>query len=141
MARHKWTYRALRRDPGMPGIKAWVEWHTQRSNRFGELVGAIEKRPLHHFVQHSPTGFEMGYGGSGPADLARSILIHWFLSYKLSMEEAVEEADARYQDFKWVFVAKERDSLSIRDDEIEAWLGRLSDFEQEESEQPTTKEG
>lgn len=31
--------------------------------------------PLRHHVKHSPTGLEWGYGGSGPADLARSILI------------------------------------------------------------------
>jgi hypothetical protein len=30
--------------------------------------------PLPHVVHHSPTGFEWGYGGSGPADLALSIL-------------------------------------------------------------------
>lgn len=30
-------------------------------------------RPLKHFVHHSPTGFECGYEGSGPADLALSI--------------------------------------------------------------------
>ncbi len=29
---------------------------------------------LHHVVRHSPTGFEWGYLGSGPADLAYSIL-------------------------------------------------------------------
>ena len=28
----------------------------------------------HHHVHHSPTGFEIGYGGSGPADLALNIL-------------------------------------------------------------------
>lgn len=28
---------------------------------------------LPHLVRHSPTGFEWGYAGSGPADLARSI--------------------------------------------------------------------
>ena len=31
-------------------------------------------RPLKHLVRHSPTGFEWGYAGSGPADLARSIV-------------------------------------------------------------------
>lgn len=31
-------------------------------------------RPLPHQVYHSPDGFEWGYTGSGPADLARSIL-------------------------------------------------------------------
>lgn len=30
---------------------------------------------LHHVVRHSPTGFSWGYAGSGPADLARSLLI------------------------------------------------------------------
>lgn len=35
---------------------------------------AHDRRPLEHHVQHSPTGFAWGYGGSGPADLARSIL-------------------------------------------------------------------
>lgn len=30
--------------------------------------------PLEHHVQHSPTGFAWGYGGSGPSELARCIL-------------------------------------------------------------------
>jgi len=32
--------------------------------------------PLPHVVKHSSTGFSWGYGGSGPADLARSLLVH-----------------------------------------------------------------
>lgn len=32
-------------------------------------------RLLTHHVKHSPTGLEWGYGGSGPSDAARSILI------------------------------------------------------------------
>ncbi len=35
-------------------------------------------RPLRHVMYHNPTGFEWGYGGSGPADLALSILAHYF---------------------------------------------------------------
>lgn len=31
--------------------------------------------PLQHHVRHSPTGFNWGYLGSGPADLARCLLI------------------------------------------------------------------
>jgi hypothetical protein len=30
---------------------------------------------LHHVTKHSPTGFSWGFEGSGPADLARSLLI------------------------------------------------------------------
>jgi hypothetical protein len=33
------------------------------------------RRPLRHHVRHSPTGFSWGYGGSGPAELARCVLI------------------------------------------------------------------
>lgn len=36
----------------------------------GQVLGL-----LRHVVRHSPTGMTWGYGGSGPADLARSLLI------------------------------------------------------------------
>lgn len=51
---------------------------------------------LPHICRHSPDGFEWGYGGSGPADLALSILT-----------DAVgpELAEKRYQAFKWAFIA------------------------------------
>src|SRR5204862_6265890 len=34
----------------------------------------VAGEPLKHVVHHSPDGFQWGYGGSGPADLALSIL-------------------------------------------------------------------
>lgn len=34
--------------------------------------------PLRHYPYHSPDGFEWGYNGSGPADLARCILLDHF---------------------------------------------------------------
>ncbi len=36
----------------------------------GRQIGAVR-----HVVRHSPTGLSWGYGGSGPADTARSLLI------------------------------------------------------------------
>jgi hypothetical protein len=36
----------------------------------GETLGV-----LRHVVKHSPTGYTWGYGGSGPADLALSLLV------------------------------------------------------------------
>lgn len=49
--------------------------------------------PLHlDHVQHSPTGFEWGYGGSGPSQLAFSILADFGL--------AIDEVHALYQKFK-----------------------------------------
>lgn len=35
-----------------------------------------ETYPLPHQAKHSPTGMSWGYHGSGPADLARSLLVH-----------------------------------------------------------------
>lgn len=37
--------------------------------------GAEFRVPLEHHKKHSPTGFGWGYGGSGPSDLARCLLI------------------------------------------------------------------
>ena len=56
-------------------------------------------RKLEHQEKHSPDGFEWGYAGSGPADLARSIL--WdFLG------QAPD--DATYQDFKREIIAHQQ---------------------------------
>ncbi len=52
---------------------------------------------LKHEVHHSPDGFSWGYGGSGPADLARSLLAD-HLAYIPS--------PAIYQAFKWEYVAR-----------------------------------
>ena len=38
------------------------------------VVERGERRPLTHYPYHSPDGFEWGYGGSGPADLALALL-------------------------------------------------------------------
>jgi hypothetical protein len=44
----------------------------------GTVVGAksvfVNDKPLRHIEKHSPDGFNWGYGGSGPADLAYAIL-------------------------------------------------------------------
>ena len=36
--------------------------------------GGLTRQELVHVVRHSPTGFEWGYEGSGPLDLAYAIL-------------------------------------------------------------------
>lgn len=36
--------------------------------------GVVYTNVPHHVVHHSPSGFEWGYGGSGPADLALCLL-------------------------------------------------------------------
>lgn len=55
--------------------------------------------PRHDLRNHSPTGYEWGYGGSGPAQLALAILADHF------GPEGEERALSLYQDFKARVVA------------------------------------
>jgi len=68
--------------------------------------------PLPHLVYHSPTGFEWGYLGSGPADLARSILFDCL---------GVQLANKLYQEFKQKFVSRWGDEWQITSSEILNW--------------------
>ena len=80
----------------------------------GACVLYVDGKEVKHVVRHSPTGMEVGYGGSGPADAARSIL---------HMIYPPEFADRNYQDFKWKFVAtwpKDQDRFEV-DIDIEEW--------------------
>jgi len=72
-------------------------------------------RPLQHRVYHSPTGFEWGYPGSGPADLARSIL--WDCLGK-------GRALRLYMFFKDDFVARWGQQWQITSQEIEDWASQ-----------------
>jgi Family of unknown function (DUF6166) len=54
--------------------------------------------PRHDLWNHSPSGFEWGYGGSGPAQLALAILADHC--------NDDEEAFNFYQRFKWAVVAE-----------------------------------
>ncbi|OZC01498.1 hypothetical protein BSZ36_17310 [Rubricoccus marinus] len=67
-----------------------------------------------HVARHSPTGFEWGYGGSGPADLARSILL-------ALLDEPT--ADALYQRFKQDVVTTVPEAGGVlRAADIRAWV-------------------
>jgi hypothetical protein len=52
------------RDPISHHLSAWI------------IYDDGGERQLPHLMKHSPTGFEQGYRGSGPLDLARSIIGH-----------------------------------------------------------------
>lgn len=56
--------------------------------------------PLHlDIVNHSPTGFCWGYGGSGPAQLSLAVLLDYLRGDK-------ERALRMYQDFKFKVIAR-----------------------------------
>jgi hypothetical protein len=56
----------------------------------------LDIRPSLKIENHSPTGFNWGYGGSGPAQLALAILMEFL---------PVKKAQAYKQDFKWKVIA------------------------------------
>lgn len=77
------------------------------------------KSPLPHLVRHSPDGFEIGYGGSGPAELARCILIDHL---------GTPQVEPRvYQAFKDSFLAHPERTMGrvLTVGQIEQWLGVL----------------
>ena len=67
-----------------------------------------------HIVRHSPTGIEWGYEGSGPADLALSILTQF---------SGKEFADRHYQQFKRDCIAGiPYDGGTISAENINEWI-------------------
>ena len=84
--------------------------------------------PLYlEWANHSPTGFEWGYYGSGPSQLAYAILHHYFTAMDgLTDEEAYEKAQDIYMRFKQDAIS----TIGVKEWEldgfdIEAWLGRF----------------
>lgn len=93
------------------------------------LEATVDGRPLHHEVFHSPTGFEMGYGGSGPADLALSILADL-----LDDRRIMRRGDAQgrslalhcYQEIKGRLIAGLRgDEAELTESDLWACIGQI----------------
>lgn len=65
--------------------------------------------PLEHHVRHSPDGFEWGYGGSGPADTARCILIDYL---------GHDVPSLVYQQFKFLVIGELPPEFELNGDRI-----------------------
>jgi len=67
---------------------------------------------------HSPDGFEWGYGGSGPAQLALAILAHEYDDHT---------AEYFYQDFKWEVISQlPKDEWALSSEQIAAAMLEIS---------------
>src|SRR5262245_49154026 len=71
----------------------------------------VELGPSLEIRRHSPTGFEWGYSGSGPAQSALAILLHVLGIRNVNRDEfgVVDgwkggDAERLYQEFKRVFI-------------------------------------
>ena len=85
--------------------------------------GSHQTHPLRHVVRHSPDGFQWGYGGSGPADLALSILHDCFLNTVL--------IEKHYQTFKREFIEPVDRQLYIKESDILLWMSEQEGEEKE----------
>jgi len=91
-----------------PAIRDGHDIVLQRAS--GEAVANVP----HRIVHHSPTGFEWGYGGSGPAELALNIL---------GVFTDDRTAWRLHQDFKWEFIANmPAQGDIIKADTIREWI-------------------
>jgi hypothetical protein len=118
-----------------------VEYHCVREVSDDRSIGIVrcyrysgegndaptEQKQLTNIGLHSPDGFEMGYGGSGPADLALTILCDYFNvkadaeAFKGNNLNAGQKlAWGLHQQFKNRFIATQRDSLLISSEEIDS---------------------
>lgn len=85
----------------------------KRASACGGQTVTVDGKLLKHIVRHSPDGFNWGYGGSGPSDLALAILADCVGS---------EKAEEYYQRFKWDFVAEFGDEWEVSEREILDWM-------------------
>lgn len=84
----------------------------------------------HLVVHHSPSGFEFGYGGSGPADLALNVCQYYLNSIGYQGEKidcfdglCWSLAWVLHQDFKWAFIANApHEGITIPAATIKAWF-------------------
>ena len=93
----------------------------------------LNEKPLFHVNYHSPDGFEWSYGGSGPADLALSMLADHFKDEHgpVGQSEIIDgrhPAVKHHQAFKRDFVAGfSKGQWVMSSEQIDAWYAGLSE--------------
>lgn len=106
-------YKGYKVNTGAGKQPAWV---TE-----GEWLTMLPLQPSLEICNHSPSGFNWGYGGSGPAQLALAILFDLTGDKELSY--------ALHQRFKRDFVSKWTERWFITEADIRSWiLNNLADF-------------
>jgi hypothetical protein len=78
-----------------------------------EIVDEAGRRELYHAVDSSPTGLAWGYGGAGPTDMSRSVLLDR-LGYVPNPEVVGEFRDS--------VVAKLEARFVLKFEEVDAWI-------------------
>src|SRR5438067_13192096 len=79
------------------GVRLRTGAHVTRTTDEGGTK-PLPLEPSRELRDHSPTGFEWGYGGSGPAQLALAILATWSHNDGFALKH--------YQDFKFRVIGR-----------------------------------
>jgi hypothetical protein len=82
-------------------------------------IRILDPGPSQKIVNHSPDGFQWGYGGSGPSQLSLALLFDVTGNSRTAWE--------LHQDFKRDFVATWNDEFVITADVILDWLKKQED--------------
>lgn len=94
--------------------------------------------PRHDVRNHSPDGFQWGYGGSGPAQLALALCIHALacergITFAVAFprsQELIDRASRVYQDFKFAVIARiETDVWTMTSDDVLAAISAIESGE------------
>lgn len=106
-------------------MRIYKGYRTSNGCRINVIDGqTMERRGLSlekslEVANHSPTGFEWGYGGSGPAQTALAILLDFFGDKRKALKW--------YQQFKWDIIASFKGEFEISEDEISYWIEQKID--------------
>lgn len=81
----------------------------------------LNPKPSQCLRNHSPDGFNWGYGGSGPAQLALAILLDYYQDDEIALN--------LYQDFKFATVAKipPDENWRLTGDDIDRVVRRIAE--------------
>jgi hypothetical protein len=95
-----------------------VAYHGRAKDYRVTVETLYDEKLLPHRVMHSPDGFCWGYGGSGPADLARSLLMHFMQTDDVS--------PWLYQQFKDDVIARlpQQGDWTLTFDQVRDWLSK-----------------
>lgn len=104
------TFKGYRQGQSGGGCLVTVE-----NERGDELVLAMPRLSRRE-LRHSPDGFQFGYSGSGPTELARAILVY------LYPEDDRVRHPRCYRSFRDTFLSRIKvDSFSLEEKEIRWW--------------------
>ncbi|KKN11984.1 hypothetical protein LCGC14_1020970 [marine sediment metagenome] len=77
----------------------------------------LSHKPSLALWNHSPVGFQWGYGGSGPAQLALAILLDFTNAQELSVR--------LHQKFKAAFITRSGKKLLVTEPEMKYWISMV----------------